>query len=381
MLHFSFFKYRKIKKSSGVAVTGVRHLFPLFFAFTSFFTGYIKKKILVVSHYLERQKNTLVRLLMMKRGKYNRAFLHIVAMSLLGLAVMLAPLLAETYPIFAQPSTASLSIGEGTKQSISVDSDVFQTQISQKPRALITMYTVQKGDTVSTIAKKFGISADTIRWANNLSNDNIGVGDELKIPSVTGILHKVAPGDNVYSIAKKYDTSPQGIVDFPYNDFANPQTFSLVVGQIVMVPDGVKPEEQPTYIRPQRFIAQGAPSAVGSAGYAWPLRGPLSQGFSWYHPGIDIESPVGTPVVSAQTGIVAEAYTSGWNGGYGTHVLIRGNDGNVTLYAHMSGVNVSVGDSVSAGGTTVGWVGLTGRTTGSHLHFEIKGANPFSYLP
>lgn len=318
---------------------------------------------------------------MMKRGRYNRAFLHIVAMTTIALGVMVAPMLAETYPIFAKPSTANLSIGgSDTQQSISVDTDVFQTQISQKPREKVVMYTVERGDTVSTIAKKFNVSADTIRWANDLSKDNIVVGAELKIPSVTGILHKVASGDTVYSVAKKYGTSPQGIVDFPYNDFANPQTFSLVVGEIIMVPEGVKPEERPTYIRPRQYIA-GAPSAVGGSGYAWPLRGNISQGFAWYHPALDIESPVGTPIMSAQSGTVLAVYTSGWNGGYGTHVLVQGSDGNVTLYAHMSGVNVSVGQAVSAGSTTVGWVGMTGRTTGPHLHFEIKGANPFSYLP
>lgn len=382
MLNLTFFKYRKIRKSSGEVSWGVKQFFPVFFAFTAFCYTYTKHKVIAISIYFEKQKNMLVRFFMMKRGRYNRAFLHIVAMSVLGVGVMVAPLLAETYPIFAQQSASNLAIGEEeTAQSISVNTDVFQTQISQKPRDKVTMYTVQKGDTVSTIAKKFNISADTVRWANNLSGDNITVGDELKIPSVTGILHKVSSGESVYSIAKKYDTSAQGIVDFPYNDFANPQTFSLVVGEIVMVPDGVKPEEQPTYVRPSRYIARGAPSAVGASGYAWPIHGPLSQGFSWYHQALDIESPVGTPVMAAETGTVAQVYVGGWNGGYGTHVLITGASGNTTLYAHMSSVNVSVGDSVGAGTTTIGWVGMTGRTTGPHLHFEVKGANPLSYLP
>lgn len=379
MLHLTFLKYRKLKKSSGHVSAGAKHFFPLLIEFSVFTSGYIKKRILVSSHHLEKQKNMLVKLFMMKRGRYNRAFLHIVAMSMLGISVMIAPLLVETYPIFAKPSPTNVSIGGfDTQQSISVDTNVFQTQISQKPREKVIMYTVERGDTVSTIAKKYNISADTLRWANDLSNDNITVGDDLKIPSVTGILHKVQSGDTVYSVAKKYATNPQAIVDFPYNDFANPQTFSLVVGEIIMVPDGVKPEEQPTYVRPRQYIAS---AAVGASGYAWPVHGGISQGYSWYHTALDIESPVGTPVLSAQTGTVLAVYASGWNDGYGTHVLIKGNDGNVTLYAHMSGINVSVGQAVSAGGTVVGWVGLTGRTTGPHLHFEVKGANPLSYLP
>lgn len=380
MLNFSFFKYRKIRKSSGSVASAVRAFFPLFTAFSLFTLTYLKQKLWKSSHHFEKQKNILVRFFMMKRGRYNRAFLHIVAMSVLGVGIMLAPFLAETYPIFAQQSGTQASIGNA-QQSITVDTDVFQTQISKKPRDKVITYTVERGDTVSTIAKKFGISADTLRWANNLTNDNITVGDDLKVPQVTGILHKVSSGDTIYTIAKKYATSPQGIVDFPFNDFANPQTFSIVVGQMLMVPDGVKPEEQPTYVKPVRYFASGQPSAVGSSGYAWPIHGPLSQGYSWYHPGVDIESPVGTPVMSAQSGTVLQVFVGGWNGGYGTHVLVQGSDGNVTLYAHMSGVNVSAGQSVTAGATMVGWVGLTGRTTGAHLHFEVKGANPLSYLP
>ena len=100
--------------------------------------------------------------------------------------------------------------------------------------------------------------------------------------------------------------------------------------------------------------------------------------------GIDITSPIGTPVVSAQNGKVIKALAGVWDGGYGTNVAIDNNDGFGSLYAHMSALNVSLGDDVVAGKTIVGWVGLTGRTTGAHLHFEIirNGVlvNPIAYL-
>jgi murein DD-endopeptidase MepM/ murein hydrolase activator NlpD len=192
---------------------------------------------------------------------------------------------------------------------------------------------------------------------------------------VTGVAHKVVRGDTVYSIAKKYTANAQGIVDFPFNDFANPQTFSLVEGQILIVPEGVPPKETPRIVRRQ-FFASG-PVEVGATGFTWPARGSINQGYAWYHRGIDIGTDLGTPVVAAHSGRVSEVYTSGWHGGYGIHLLISGDNGYTTLYAHMSGVNVSPGQTVEAGRSIIGWVGLTGRTTGPHLHFEIRGASGF----
>src|SRR6476646_5719266 len=100
MLDFTFFKYRKLKKSSSEMSSEAKHLVPLFFEFCAFTIKYLKKKVWASSRHFEHQKNTLVKFFMMKRGRYNRAFLHIVAMSTVGIGVMIAPLLAEAYPIF-----------------------------------------------------------------------------------------------------------------------------------------------------------------------------------------------------------------------------------------------------------------------------------------
>src|SRR5207253_9494038 len=141
----------------------------------------------------------------------------------LGAGVLLAPFLSETYPIFAQKAQALDFSTTSAKQSVLNGEEVFQTQVSEKPRDKVIEYTVEKGDTVSTVAKKFStkdnqISENTIRWANDLNGDNLNVGDTLKILPVSGIAHKVEPGDTVYSIAKKYDTNPQNIVDWPFNE-------------------------------------------------------------------------------------------------------------------------------------------------------------------
>lgn len=373
-----------------VLVSSIRVLFLSLRAFTIHLVSflqvlflYLKKKVIALSLFFEQQKNVLVKFFMMKRGRYNRPFLHLTAMAVLGTGVIMAPFLADTFPIFSSSNpSAKLVVQQVQAQSIVVDNNVFQTDVSTARDKIIT-YTVQKGDTLSTIAKKFDISTDTIRWANDLTDDDLAIGDELKILPVTGIAHKVLKGESVFSIAKKYDTNPQEIVDFPFNDFANPQVFSLVEGQILIVPNGVKPSEQPTYQR-QRYIATG-PIEVAPSGFAWPMQGIISQFFAWYHKGIDITNPVGTPVVAAANGRVSEVYNSGWNGGYGIHVIIDGPSGDSTLYAHLSGTNVSSGETVTAGKSVIGWVGMTGRTTGSHLHFEIRTAgggflNPLSVL-
>lgn len=354
----------------------------LFYSFFSFLFSYLQKKIYKWSLYFEKNKNTLVRFFMMKRGRYNRPFLHLAAMAVLGIGVILAPVLADTYPIFSRPTSLKINSAKAAEQSVAMGEEVFQTNVSQKPRDKIISYVVERGDTLSTIAQKFNISADTIRWANDLTNDNLTVGDELKILPVTGIAHKVSKGDTVYTIAKKYDTDPQQVADFPFNDFANPETFSLVEGQIVIVPNGVRPAEQPVY-KKQTYIVSG-PVSISGQGFSWPVRGIISQFASWYHMALDIAAPVGTPIVAATSGKVARELSGTWDGGYGTNIYIDNGGGYETHYAHMSGFNVNVGDDVVAGKTVIGWIGMTGRTTGPHLHFEVtRGGvlvNPLPFL-
>ena len=337
-----------------------------------FLNLYIKDKLLFFYQGFEDSKGVLIRNVLIKRGKRNRIFLHVSAMAILTVGVVVSPFISDTN-LFGQGH--NLSFAQNLDKQSITSFDVFDTKESDKPRSEIITYTVQNGDTISTIAKKFGVSEDTVKWENSLKSDRITTGDSLRILPVSGIAYKVVRGDTVYTIAKKYSAYAQAIADFPFNDFANPQTFSLVEGQILIVPEGVPPKEVPVIIR-SRYIATG-PITVGASGFTWPVRGTINQGYVWYHPGIDIGAPTGTPVVSATSGTVSEVYTGGWNGGYGVHVIISGSNGYTTLYAHLSGINVSPGQKVVAGWTIIGWVGVTGRTTGSHLHFEIRGGAGF----
>ncbi len=354
-----------------------------FTGFLNFLYSYSKNKIIRLSIFFEKNKNILVKFFMMKRGRYSRPFLHFATIGVLGIGVISAPFLASTYPAFSSNSSLDTKIASSSEQSINVGDNVFQTEVSQKPRDKTITYTVQKGDTVSTIAQKFGISADTIRWANDLSDDTLNVGDTLKILPVTGISYKVQKGDTVYTIAKKFDTDPQKIVDFPFNDFANPETFSLVEGQMLIVPDGIQPAAQP-FVKHEVYIAQGPTTSFSAGGFTWPVHGIVTQFASWYHMALDIAAPVGTPIVAARTGRVIEVNTGSWDYGYGNDVVIDHGDGTKSLYAHMLNVNVSVGQMVSGGSSVIGWIGLTGRTTGPHVHFEIRKnnttVNPLPYL-
>jgi murein DD-endopeptidase MepM/ murein hydrolase activator NlpD len=353
--------------------------------FLKVFAVYLKGRLVIFSIIFETYKNILVKFFMIKRGRYSRPFLHFATMGVLTIGVIVAPFLATTYPIFSQNATAAAQLSSPSAgQSINVDENVFHTDISQKPRDKAITYIVQKGDTVSTIAQKFGISADTVRWANDLSDDTLTVGDSLQILPVSGIAYKVQSGDTVYTIAKKFASDAQKIVDFPFNDFANPETFSLVSGQMLIIPDGIKPSEQ-QFIQPQVFIAQGPSStSFSGSGFTWPVHGLITQFASWYHEALDLAAPYGTPIVAAKSGTVTEANTGGYNYGYGNDVVIDHGGGYKTLYGHMEAVNVSAGQQVVGGSTVIGWIGMTGRTTGPHVHFELRQndvtINPLPFL-
>lgn len=370
-------------KTVKAAIEGLIYLKSEFGSFLLFLSSYTKDKVMFFSNIFEKNKNTVVKTILIKRGKRNRFFLHVSAMAVLSFGVLISPLITEQNPFSKNQNLLSFAQDIATQKQSLAPQDVFQTQLSEKPRSEIVNYTVQKGDTLSGIAKKFGVSEDTIKWQNDLTDDSITVGDSLQILPVTGIAHKVTSGDTIYTIAKKYSSNPQAIVDFPFNDFADPQTFSLVVGQTIIVPDGVQPQAAPVYIA-RRGPTTTSPRAVSGAGFSWPVQGTMNQYYSWYHRAVDLGAPLGTPVVAAQSGTVSEAIAGGWNYGYGTHVIISGDNGYQTLYAHMSSLNVSSGQKVTAGSTVVGWVGLTGRTTGPHLHFEVRsGGNfydPLSFL-
>jgi murein DD-endopeptidase MepM/ murein hydrolase activator NlpD len=342
---------------------------------------YLFKHLSLSFLHLEQQKRAFATILYRQRGKYARRLMHSGMAGLSAVGIIIAPVVAQEFP---GRSVDPWTVQTSSVLSVSADETDVTTELSDKQfRDKILKYTVLDGDTISTIALKFDISVDTIRWQNNLDkNGTIKVGQELEILPVTGVSHKVQKGDTIYSIAKKYDVDAQAIVNFPFNAFVNDETFELAVGQIVIVPDGVKPESILQQSTPRtRLSTPNAGSVTATGKFAWPTNGTITTNFSWYHPGIDIANRAAPPVLAADSGTIIAA---GWDStGYGNMVMIDHGNGFKTRYGHLQKIYVSIGQTVTRG-NAIGQMGSTGRSTGTHLHFEIyNGAtriNPLGVL-
>jgi len=337
--------------------------------FVSELTAYLINNFHLSFLKMEERKGVVVSALYRQRGKLSRRLMHTGMAALAAVGMLIAPVIAQEFPgrninPWETPSASAVL-------SATTEDPETETLVSDKVRDKIIQYTVVLGDTVSSIANKFGVSEDTIRWQNGLiSKDQIKVGQVLEILPVTGISHKVQKGDTVYSIAKKYDTSAQAVVDFPYNTFVNDETFELAIGQVVTVPDGVKPAEilwSP--IARVRQITPDAGTVVASGAFVWPAGGTISQRFVWYHKGIDIANKAAPNVLAADAGTIILA---GWpdGNGYGNRVIIDHGNGYRTLYAHLNQIYVVTGQTVNRG-AAIGKMGSSGRSTGVHLHFEV----------
>ncbi len=237
----------------------------------------------------------------------------------------------------------------------------------------ISTYVVRKGDTVGSIAKMFGVTTNTVRWANDISGSIIREGQVLVILPITGVRHTVANGDTISKIAKKYKADAEEVAYFNNMNLSH----KLEVGSIVIVPDGeiASPVTRSTSVRGNPLRGGGGPIYEGY--YLRPvLGGKKTQGLHGYN-GVDIGTYSGAPVFAAAEGDVIISARGGWNGGYGNYIVITHANGTQTLYSHLSGNLVAAGDHVVRG-AQIGLVGSTGKSTGPHLHFEVRGAsNPF----
>ncbi|MEX1997357.1 MAG: peptidoglycan DD-metalloendopeptidase family protein [Candidatus Andersenbacteria bacterium] len=246
------------------------------------------------------------------------------------------------------------------------------------------VYTVVEDDTIATIAAKFDISANTILWANGLNSRAVlKVGDYLTILPTTGVLHTVRSGDTVSAIAEKYDTQAGEILS--YNSLG--EGAKLSIGQKLIVPDGyIAPVNAPQIVSQTTRVASRdaddgptpEPAQGIGEGLLWPTTTKhISQYFRWGHTGIDIDSRSRPAIYAALPGTIEFA---GWMGGYGNLIIMNHGGGTQTYYAHLDKFYVSKGAQL-AKGAAIGQMGSTGRSSGPHLHFEVrKGGRPVNPL-
>ncbi|MBI2482508.1 MAG: M23 family metallopeptidase [Candidatus Vogelbacteria bacterium] len=239
------------------------------------------------------------------------------------------------------------------------------------PSDQISIYVVRKGDTLLAIAKMFNVSVNTIMWGNDLARGTaLKEGQTLTILPISGIRYTVKSGDTLASIATKYKGDAEEIAQFNGLDHGA----RLTVGNILIVPNGEIAVATPVRTT-TGTVGSNLSTFIGNL--MRPIRGGIkTQGIHGFN-GVDLSSAYGAEVFAASAGTVIIARNGGWNGGYGSYVVVDHSNGVQTLYAHLSKVMVAQGQRVIQG-QVVGALGNSGRSTGPHLHFEVRGTkNPF----
>jgi murein DD-endopeptidase MepM/ murein hydrolase activator NlpD len=233
--------------------------------------------------------------------------------------------------------------------------------------APIQVYAIQKGDTLSAIAQAHSIAADDLAFANGIEDEGaiLTIGDKLRIPPGRGALYDVKDGDTVASVAAKFKVEPSVIMTYNRLYF-EPEHFAT--DQLIFVPGAEVPAmKRVTESRAIPIPSVGQlPARTGQLG--WPVRGVLTQYFWWGHSGVDIAAPYGTGIAASDDGVVV---ATGWVAVGGLRVCVQHSGGLQTCYYHTSAVYVTPGEVVSRG-QLIAAIGMTGVTTGPHVHWEVK---------
>ena len=286
----------------------------------------------------------------------------------------LEPIKTRSYVVAQGDSLWSISNSQNIELDTLVGSNVLKTSARLRPGAILRIpnqdgifYTLKKGEAIENVSKRYGVSMNKIKQVNvDVDVASLKTGDEIFLPGAKpeGLIeHEPVKVAEVKELKKSAPVSKNN----------NSKTVA-------------KTEKNEKSVK----LPKGEVAVKSSGGFRWPIMGRINSPFGWrqhpitrrrdFHTGIDIKANRGDPIKAAGSGRIVY---SGWMGGYGKVLVIEHSNGQSTLYAHCSSLLVGKGENVSSG-KLIAKVGTTGRSTGPHLHFEVRNGNspvnPIKYL-
>lgn len=281
--------------------------------------------------------------------------------------VALASIASVTDDGTSRAATAARGLLAGSRSVVTV--------AAQDVRPVIE-YKVADGDNLGAIAQRYQVDLDDLAFANGIDDEirTLHIGETLLIPPGLGALYFVTDGDTIASVAKRFSVDPSAIMTYNRLYF-EPEHFAP--GQLVFVPGGEVPAMKRITAPRSIPIPGQLPARTGRLG--WPVNGYLTQYFWWGHTGVDLAAPYGTTIGSSDDGVVV---ATGWVAVGGLRVCVQHAGGLQTCYYHASAVYVTPGQTVVRG-QALAAIGMTGVTTGPHVHWEVKlngvAVNPLAY--
>lgn len=309
------------------------------------------------------------------------------------LAVLLLPqgVLAVREDIIIADGPAVSGTGHSYRPAYFRQLEELQKALAGKESYAVRQHIVVRGETLSMIANKYGLSVEELIEYNRLNNPNLILpGQELllapagneTVGTTASFMHTVQRGETVWGLARLYNVSMEEII--AANNITDPRT--LETGRRLIIPGGSQAAGNSARTVASRAAVRSRPAeTTEDPGFIWPVSGQISSKYGprWgkFHYGLDIAASIGTPIVAAAAGKVV---TAGWQPRYGYVISIDHLNGWVSVYAHCSKLFVGTGQSVQQG-QKIAAVGQTGNTTGPHLHLETiyngEHLDPLQKLP